>query len=102
MELGLWSGHAIGLSSGFSNVRVSAAEVAPRSVVKATGDVIEASTSEASEESAPAITTMLSEAELLKRKAKKEELRRKRLARKRKLRKKGKWPPSKMAKLKNV
>lgn len=72
-------------------------------VVKAAEDVIEASTSDdAGEEPAPAITTMLSEAELLKRKAKKAELRRKRLVRKRKLRKKGKWPPSKMAKLKNV
>ena len=102
-ELGFELGHAIVLNAGFSNVRVSAAEVAVRTVVtKAAGDVIEASTSDASEEPAPAITTMLSEAELLKRKAKKAELRRKRLVRKRKLRKKGKWPPSKMAKLKNV
>lgn len=34
--------------------------------------------------------------------AKKIRLRRKRLVRKRKLRKKGRWPPSKMKKLKNV
>jgi len=34
--------------------------------------------------------------------AKKIRLRRKRLLRKRKLRKKGRWPPSKMKKLKNV
>ena len=97
-------GHGIVLNAGFSNVRVSAADVTVRAViVKAAGDVIEASTSDApAEEEAPAITTMLSEAELLKRKAKKAELRRKRLVRKRKLRKKGKWPPSKMAKLKNV
>ncbi|KAG0575261.1 hypothetical protein KC19_VG331300 [Ceratodon purpureus] len=101
--VGPLSGHVIALSSGFSNVRVSAAEVAVRAVVvKAAGDVIEASTSDASEEPAPVITTMLTEAELLKKKAKKAEIRRRKLVRKRKLRKKGKWPPSKMAKLKNV
>lgn len=72
-------------------------------IAKAAGDVIEASTSEApAAPAAPAITTMLSEAEVLKKKAKKVEIRRKKLLRKRKLRKKGKWPPSKMAKLKNV
>lgn len=66
--------------------------------------VASAETPAAAEEApaAPAITTILSEADLLKKKAKREELRRKRLVRKRKLRKKGKWPPSKMAKLKNV
>ncbi|KAG0578040.1 hypothetical protein M758_5G193300 [Ceratodon purpureus] len=101
--VGPLSGHSIVLSSGFSNARVSAADVSVRTVVvKAAGDVIEASTSDASEEAAPAITTMLSEAELLKKKAKKAEIRRRKLVRKRKLRKKGKWPPSKMAKLKNV
>ncbi|KAH7434662.1 hypothetical protein KP509_06G029200 [Ceratopteris richardii] len=42
------------------------------------------------------------ESDLLKKKAKRAELRRRRLVRKRRLRKKGKWPPSKMAKLKNV
>lgn len=87
-------GHAIVLNARSSNAAV-------RSVVikaAAEGDAIEAS----SEAPAPAITTMLSEAELLKRKAKKVEIRRKKLLRKRKLRKKGKWPPSKMAKLKNV
>lgn len=42
------------------------------------------------------------ESDLLKKKAKREELRRKRLVRKRHLRKKGRWPPSKMKKLKNV
>lgn len=85
---------AIGQSVALSNARVRAV------IAKAAGDVIEASTSE--EPAAPAITTMLSEAELLKKKAKKVEIRRKKLLRKRKLRKKGKWPPSKMAKLKNV
>ncbi|XP_024397884.1 uncharacterized protein [Physcomitrium patens] len=97
------SGHTTVLSSSYSNARVIAAYVPLRTiVVKASEDVIEASVNDASAEPAPAITTMLSESELLKRKAKKEELRRKRLVRKRKLRKKGKWPPSKMAKLKNV
>ena len=43
-----------------------------------------------------------SEADILKKKQKRAELRRKRLVRKRHLRKKGRWPPSKMAKLKNV
>ncbi|XP_024378019.1 uncharacterized protein [Physcomitrium patens] len=96
-------GNGIALKTGFSNARVRAAEVVVRTVVvKAAGDEVVASSSDANEEPAPAITTMLSESELLKRKAKKEELRRKRLLRKRKLRKKGKWPPSKMAKLKNV
>lgn len=103
VEFGFGTGHSIVLNSGFSNARVSAVGVAARTVaVRAAGGVIEASASDASEEPAPAITTMLSEAELLKRKAKKAELRRRRLVRKRKLRKKGKWPPSKMAKLKNV
>lgn len=86
---------AIGQSIALSNARVRAV------VAKAAGDVIEASTT-SEEPAAPAITTMLSEAELLKKKAKKVEIRRKKLLRKRKLRKKGKWPPSKMAKLKNV
>nr|ABK22099.1 unknown [Picea sitchensis] len=45
---------------------------------------------------------LISEADLLRKKAKKVRLRRKRLLRKRKLRKKGRWPPSKMAKNKNV
>lgn len=101
------AGQSVVLSSGFRNARVSAVDVAVRSVVvkAAAGEVVEASASDggdAVEEPAPAITTMLSEAELLKKKVKKAELRRKRLVRKRKLRKKGKWPPSKMAKLKNV
>ncbi|KAH9306250.1 hypothetical protein KI387_010654, partial [Taxus chinensis] len=43
---------------------------------------------------------LISEADLLKKKAKKLRRRRRRLVQKRKLRKKGKWPPSKMAKLK--
>lgn len=42
------------------------------------------------------------ESDLLKKKAKRAELRRRRLVRKRHMRKKGRWPPSKMAKLKNV
>lgn len=92
----MWVGHAIVLNARFSNVAV-------RSVVikaAAEGDAIE--TSSEAPAAPAAITTMLSEAELLKRKAKKLETRRKKLLRKRKLRKKGKWPPSKMAKLKNV
>ncbi|KAI4325603.1 hypothetical protein MLD38_030985 [Melastoma candidum] len=44
----------------------------------------------------------MTEQRLRMRMAKKIRLRRKRLLRKRKLRKKGRWPPSKMKKLKNV
>ncbi|KAJ7531881.1 hypothetical protein O6H91_14G063000 [Diphasiastrum complanatum] len=42
------------------------------------------------------------ESDLLKRRKKREELRRKRLVRKRHLRKKGRWPPAKVAKNKNI
>eukprot|EP00249_Psilotum_nudum_P035956 c6029_g1_i1 orf=441-830(-) len=48
------------------------------------------------------LSKLKSESELLKRRAKRAELRRKRLVRKRRLRKKGRWPPSKVAKTKNV
>jgi hypothetical protein len=73
-------------------------------VVRAAAEVVVATEAGSVAEAPPAdgISTLLSEKELLKRKAKRAELRRKRLVRKRKLRKKGKWPPSKMAKLKNV
>jgi hypothetical protein len=73
-------------------------------VVRATAEVVVATEAGSAAEAPPVdgISTLLSERELLKRKAKRAELRRKRLVRKRKLRKKGKWPPSKMAKLKNV
>lgn len=56
------------------------------------------------EEKAPSdeVSKLKLESDLLKKKAKRAELRRKRLVRKRHLRKKGRWPPSKMAKLKNV
>lgn len=94
------AGHSATFNGGQSLSVMSNAQM--RRVVVA--KVASAETPEAAEEAsaAPAITTILSEAELLKKKAKREELRRKRLVRKRKLRKKGKWPPSKMAKLKNV
>lgn len=94
------AGHSATLNAGQSLSVMSNAQT--RRVVVA--KVASAETPEAAEEApaAPAITTILSEADLLKKKAKREELRRKRLVRKRKLRKKGKWPPSKMAKLKNV
>ncbi|CAM6058177.1 unnamed protein product [Sphagnum tenellum] len=71
-------------------------------VVRAAAEVVVATEPVAEAPPADGISTLLSEKELLKRKAKRAELRRKRLVRKRKLRKKGKWPPSKMAKLKNV
>eukprot|EP00250_Pteridium_aquilinum_P029997 c40477_g1_i1 orf=264-707(-) len=48
------------------------------------------------------ISKLKMESDLLKKKAKRAELRRRRLVRKRHMRKKGRWPPSKMAKLKNV
>ncbi|KAK8594129.1 hypothetical protein V6N13_125938 [Hibiscus sabdariffa] len=47
-------------------------------------------------------TQQLAEQKMRMKLAKKIRLRRKRLVRKRKLRKKGRWPPSKMKKLKNV
>ncbi|CAN7056972.1 hypothetical protein IGI04_014385 [Brassica rapa subsp. trilocularis] len=53
-------------------------------------------------ESKEAKEKMLLEQRMKMKLAKKIRLRRKRLVRKRKLRKKGRWPPSKMKKLKNV
>ncbi|BBN15054.1 hypothetical protein MPTK1_6g16600 [Marchantia polymorpha subsp. ruderalis] len=49
----------------------------------------------------PALVLKL-QSELLKKKAKKLELKRKRLVRKRHLRKKGRWPPAKVNKTKNI
>ncbi|XP_024534299.1 uncharacterized protein LOC112347520 [Selaginella moellendorffii] len=57
---------------------------------------------EASPAASNPIAALRSEAEILKRKKKRMELRRKRLKRKRMLRKKGRWPPSKVKKNKNV
>ena len=86
-----------------SIVTVSPFGVAARTLItNAVADAPEAEVSSAAESPEPSITTLKSEADLIKKKVKRDELRRKRLVRKRKLRKKGRWPPSKMAKLKNV
>ncbi|GBG74614.1 hypothetical protein CBR_g19021 [Chara braunii] len=65
----------------------------------AEGGVAEGGESEGSE---PTIASLPRQSDIDKKLKKKAELRRKRLKRKRMLRKKGRWPPSKMAKLKNV
>lgn len=91
-----------------SGVRLHMPMVARKSVVKASSDPTEAPL-DIKEEAVPVDKLPLESKlqERLEQKtrmklAKKIRLRRKRLVRKRKLRKKGRWPPSKMNKLKNV
>ncbi|KAI5074768.1 hypothetical protein GOP47_0011018 [Adiantum capillus-veneris] len=73
-------------------------------VTHAVAEALREESSGKAEEGAPVneLSKLQLESDLLKKKAKRAELRRKRLVRKRHLRKKGRWPPSKMAKLKNV
>ncbi|KAM5546503.1 hypothetical protein ABKV19_002436 [Rosa sericea] len=98
----------------FNGVRLNMSTVAKKSVslvVKASSDPIEGAEapSDSKDEVVPVDKLPLESKlqERLEQKtrmklAKKIRLRRKRLVRKRKLRKKGRWPPSKMNKLKNV
>ncbi|KAL6124788.1 hypothetical protein ACLB2K_077297 [Fragaria x ananassa] len=94
-----------------SGVRLHMPMVARKSIVKASSDPTEGAEapSDIKKEAVPVDKLPLESKlqERLEQKsrmklAKKIRLRRKRLVRKRKLRKKGRWPPSKMNKLKNV
>lgn len=70
--------------------------------IKAAAAEGEAVAEPAAEAPANPISELKLQSDLLKKIAKKAELKRKRLVRKRHLRKKGRWPPSKMKKNQNV
>ena len=83
-------------ASGVDGAEAESNEEPPKTVVAAVPvDKLPLESKEAKEK-------MLLEQRMKMKLAKKIRLRRKRLVRKRKLRKKGRWPPSKMKKLKNV